>query len=75
MPNAPSEGQALWTLQLNPVFSTALFGGYLLLRAENDTDSELNVAEGEAGLVYSPEREPRIRGGIGYADRQREATT
>ncbi len=70
--NDTFEGQALWTLAITPVFSAALFGGYTFYTAEDDIDSELNIAEAEAGLVYQPDPNLRIRGGIGYADRHRE---
>jgi hypothetical protein len=72
VPNDRLEGQALWTLDITPVFSTALFGGYTYYTAEDDINSELNIAEAEAGLVYQPDENLRIRGGIGYADRHRE---
>ncbi len=72
VPNDTVEGQALWTLAINPVFSAALFGGYTYYTAQDNINSELNVAEGEAGLVYQPDENFRIRGGIGYADRHRE---
>ncbi len=72
MPNDTVEGQALWTLAINPVFSAALFGGYTYYTAKDNINSQLNVAEGEAGLVYQPHQNFRIRGGIGYADRHRE---
>jgi hypothetical protein len=71
-PNRSIEGQALWTLAITPVFSTALFGSYFYYTADDDQDTELNVAEAEAGLVYSPSENFRVRGGLGYADRHRE---
>ena len=71
-PNRSIEGQALWTLQFTPVFSTALFGSYFYYTAEDDQDTELNIAEAEAGLVYHPSENFRLRGGLGYADRHRE---
>jgi hypothetical protein len=73
-PNRSVEGQALWTLQFTPVFSTALFGSYFYYTADDDQDTELNIAEAEAGLVYHPSENFRIRGGLGYADRHREGT-
>ncbi len=72
VPNDTVEGQALWTLDVTPVLSAALFGGYTYYTAQDNINSELNIAEGEAGLVYQPEENFRIRGGIGYADRHRE---
>jgi hypothetical protein len=70
-PNRSVEGQALWTLAITPVFSTALFGSYLYYNADDDEETELNIAEAEAGLVYNPSENLRIRGGLGYADRHR----
>jgi hypothetical protein len=71
-PNRSVEGQALWTLGITPVFSTALFGSYLYYNADDDEQTELNIAEAEAGLVYSPSENLRVRGGVGFADRHRE---
>ena len=73
-PNQSIEGQAIWTLAITPVFSTALFGSYFYYTADDDQDTELNVAEAEAGLVYNPSETFRVRGGLGYADRHREGT-
>ena len=75
VPRQQIEGNALWTLRLTPVFSAALFGSYFYYTAEDDPDTELNVAEGEAGLVYQPDETLRIRAGLGWADRHREGTT
>ena len=72
VPNDTLVAQALWTLGITPVFSTALFGSYTFYTAEDDINSELNVAEVDAGLVYEPDENLRIRGGVGYADRHRD---
>ena len=71
-PTTPSRARHSGPSTITPVFSTALFGGYTYYTADDDIDSELNIAEGEAGLVYQPDENLRIRGGIGYADRHRE---
>lgn len=71
VPRRQIEGSLLWTLRLTPVFSAALFGSYFHYTADDPTDSELDVAEGEAGLVYQPDENLRIRAGLGYADRHR----
>jgi hypothetical protein len=73
-PNRSVEGQAIWTLAITPVFSTAVFGSYFYYNADDDEETELNVAEAEAGLVYNPSENFRVRGGLGYADRHREGT-
>jgi hypothetical protein len=70
-PNNTVEGQALWTLAITPVFSTAVFGGYTYVNADDPQNSEVNIAEAEAGLVYQPSEVLRVRGGLGYADRHR----
>lgn len=75
VPRRSIEGQALWTLQITPVFSTALFGSYYYFNSDVDTDDTLRIAEGEAGLVYEPSEVLRVRGGLGYADRNREETS
>jgi hypothetical protein len=72
VPRSSVEGQASWTLAITPVFSTIVFGSYYYYNDE--TDDEVRVGEAEAGLVYSPSENLRIRGGLGYADRTREET-
>lgn len=74
VPRRSVEGQALWTLQITPVFSTALFGSYYYYNSDVDTNDTLRIAETEAGLVYEPSEVLRIRGGLGYADRNRDET-
>jgi hypothetical protein len=70
VPRRSVAGPALWTRPVPPVFSTALFGSYYY--SSDETDDQLLVAEAEAGLVYEPSEVLRIRGGLGYADRNRE---
>jgi hypothetical protein len=74
VPRRSIEGQGLWTLAITPVFSTAVFGDYYYYNSDVPTEDELRVAEGEVGLVYEPSEIFRLRGGVGYADRNREQT-
>jgi hypothetical protein len=71
VPRSSVEGQLIWTVAITPVFSTALFGSYYYYTADDEPQNEVRVAEAEAGLVYEPSETLRIRGGIGYADRDR----
>src|SRR5690606_1060457 len=41
---------------------------------DNSTDEEINVAEGDVGIAYTPTENLRVRGGLGYADRKRDET-
>jgi hypothetical protein len=71
-PRQTGEGQGFWTLQVNPVLSAGLFGSYLRYTADNNADTEVNVAEGDIGIVYEPSDVLQVTAGVGYADRTRE---
>ena len=73
-PRTTLEGQADWTLQLTPVFSSIVSADYLTYDAENDADTSLRVSSLDAGVIYSPSETLVLRGGVGYADRKREDT-
>lgn len=64
--------EAAWTLRVNPILSTIVGVGYSNYRADNPAETEINVAEVDAGLVWQPDENVRVRGGVGYADRKRE---
>lgn len=74
VPRRSIEGQASWTLQITPVFSTIVLGSYYYYNSDRPTDDTVRVAEGDAGIVYEPSDVLRVRGGLGYADRTREET-
>ena len=74
VPRRSVEGDFLWTLQITPVFATVAGLGYYWYSADNDTDEEITVAEGDVGIAYTPSENLRIRGGLGYADRKRDQT-
>ena len=62
-PRTTVNPQANWTLQLTPVLSGALFGGYYYYNADNDEETEIRVAEADAGVIYEPSERaaPRLR--------------
>jgi hypothetical protein len=66
--------QANWTLQLTPVLSGALFAGYFYYNANDDEETEIRVAEADAGVIYEPSEVLRFGLGLGYADRRLEET-
>jgi hypothetical protein len=66
--------EGAWELNFTPVFSTIVAGSYFYYDADNALDTQLQVAEIDAGIVYQPDENMRVRGGIGYADRQKEET-
>ena len=74
MPRRSVQGDGTWTLQITPVFATVAVLGNYWYSADNDTDEEITVAEGDLGIAYSPTENLRIRGGLGYADRKRDQT-
>lgn len=63
-----------WTLQVTPVFATVAGAGYYWYSADNDTDEQITVAEGDLGFAYTPTENFRFRAGLGYADRKEEDT-
>jgi hypothetical protein len=73
-PRTTLNPQANWVLRLTPVLSGSLFGGYYYYNADNDADTEIRVAEADAGVIYEPSDVMRLGFGLGYADRRREDT-
>ncbi len=73
-PRRSSTIEGAWTLDFTPVFSSIVVGSYFYYSADNEQDTQLQVAEIDAGVVYQPSENTRLRGGIGYADRQKEET-
>ena len=73
-PSGSLNGEALWRLRLNPVLSGALLANYYYYATEAGTQSTVNVAELDAGVIYEPSEELSFNVGLGYADRQRRET-
>ena len=73
-PRTTVNPQANWQLRLTPVLSGALFGGYYYYNADNTLETEIRVAEADAGVIYEPSEVLRLGFGLGYADRRREET-
>lgn len=73
-PRSGAEAELLWRLRLNPVLSSAVFAGYRYEDADNDSETQLNNAEFDLGLIYQPREEVSITLGAGYADRQQRQT-
>ncbi|HRO13273.1 hypothetical protein [Amaricoccus sp.] len=74
VPRRSAQGDVTWTLQITPVFAAVAAAGYYWYSADNSTDEEINVAEGDVGIAYTPTENLRVRGGLGYADRKRDET-
>ena len=71
VPRTTLEGQGTWNLQLNPVLAGQLFADYLHYQADNDENTELANADLTAGLVYQPDENFQVSGGLGYSQRKR----
>ncbi len=71
VPRRFGQATAAWTLRINPVLSTIVVGEYYQYDADNEEDTDLRISEIDAGLVYEPDENLQLRGGIGYADRVR----
>ena len=66
--------QANLVLQLTPLLAGTLFGGYYYYNADNPEETEVRVAEADAGVLYQPSEVLSFGFGLGYADRRREDT-
>jgi hypothetical protein len=71
VPRTTLEGQGTWNLQLNPVLASQVFLDYLHYDADNTTSTELANADLTAGLVYQPDENFQVSGGLGYSQRKR----
>jgi hypothetical protein len=71
-PRRSAEADGYWELRLNPVLSAAVLGSYYQYEAENNSETEIDVTEADAGFVYEPSDDLRVRAGIGYAVRNEE---
>ena len=74
VPRRSVQADGTWTLQFTPVFATVAGLGYYWYSADNNTDEEITVAEGDFGVAYTPTENLRLRGGFGYADRKMDET-
>lgn len=67
-------GGATWSLALTPVMSSVVSASYMRYEADDDEDTELNVAELDVGLNYAMTQYLSVGAGFGYADRRRDET-
>src|SRR5690606_17114534 len=59
---------------LTPVMSSVVSASYMRYEADDDEDTELNVAELDVGLNYAMTQYLSVGAGFGYADRRRDET-
>ena len=71
-PRTSTSGEVTWNLDVSPVLSTVVSAGYDYDTSDDDLDTQVRTASIDAGLAYERSETLRIRGGIGYADRERE---
>lgn len=71
-PRDSASGEATWNLDVTPVLSTVVSAAYQVSKTENNVDTEVRTASVDAGLAYELSETLRVRGGLGYADRERE---
>ena len=74
VPRDEVRGEALWTLQLNPILSSGVVASYDWEKAENATDNEIRTAAIDAGFIYEPDENLEVTAGLGYEQRQRLQT-
>ena len=66
-PRQTAQVEGAWTLRLNPILSTIVGVSYYTYSADNEVETEMEVGEIDAGLVWQPDANVRVRGGLGYA--------
>ena len=71
-PRTATSAEATWNLDVTPVLSTVVSAGYDYDTSDDDLDTQVRNASIDAGLAYERSETFRVRGGIGYADRERE---
>jgi len=69
-----ADGEILWRLRLNPVLSSAVFAGYRYQEADNESETQIQEAEFDLGVIYEPREELEFTLGAGYSDRQQRRT-
>lgn len=65
-------GEATWTLAFSPVLGGQLLGNFYYFDAENLTETQIRLAEIEAGVVLQPSEILRLTGALGVANRIEE---
>jgi hypothetical protein len=73
-PRQDVRGDALWTLRLNPVLSSAVLGSYGYVSTDDAVDDTIEVIELDGGFIYDPSEVLSLTFGLGYANRQRRQT-
>lgn len=71
-PRTSTTAEATWSLDVSPVLSTVVSATYDYDTSDDDLGTQVRTASFDAGLAYERSETFRIRGGIGYADRERE---
>ena len=64
-PRQTAQVEGAWTLRLNPILSTIVGVSYYTYSADNEVETEMEVGEIDAGLVWQPDANVRVRGGLG----------
>ena len=68
-PRYQLDADALWTLRVNPVLSTAVLATYEYGKADNTVENEIAVASIDAGFIYDPSETLNLTAGLGYSQR------
>lgn len=71
-PRDSLSGEVTWNLDVTPVLSTVVSARYDYASTDDGLGTEVRTSSIDAGLAYDRSEALRIRGGIGYADRERE---
>jgi hypothetical protein len=70
VPRQNASAEVTWDLAVTPVLSTVVSAAYDYSNSENTLDTEVRTASIDAGLAYERSETLRVRGGIGYSDRE-----
>ncbi|MBB5224406.1 hypothetical protein HNP73_004376 [Amaricoccus macauensis] len=71
-PRDSLSGEVTWNLDVSPVLSTVVSARYGYSATDDGLSTEVRTTSLDAGLAYERSETFRIRGGIGYADRERK---
>jgi hypothetical protein len=71
-PRSTVAGEAVWLLELNPIVTGTLTGGYSYYTADNRAETEIRQAEVVAGAVYEPNEVLSLSVGAGYGTYERQ---
>jgi hypothetical protein len=72
VPRQNANGEVTWNLDITPVLATVVSAQYQYQATDDDLSTRTRTTSLDAGLAYTRSDTLRIRGGLGYGDREQE---